>query len=74
MRQQHLVDSGRLLAPVLRPHFVSRRQLDALSRLSAQMAEILERLEAIAFATPRFAQPVADAPGGKDAGRRAAWL
>jgi hypothetical protein len=52
MRQQHLVDSGRLLAPVLRPHFVSRRQVDALSRLSAQMAEILERLEAIAFASP----------------------
>jgi len=52
MRQQHLVESGRLLAPVLRPHFISRRQLDALSRLSAQMAEILERLEAIAFASP----------------------
>jgi hypothetical protein len=52
MRQQHLVDSGRLLAPVLRPHFVSRRQLDALSRLSSQMAEILDRLEAIAFASP----------------------
>jgi hypothetical protein len=41
-----------LLAPVLRPHFVSRRQVDALSRLSSQMAEILERLEAIAFASP----------------------
>ena len=52
MRQQHLVDSGRLLAPVLRPHFISRRQFDALARLSAQMAEILQRLEAIAFATP----------------------
>jgi hypothetical protein len=52
MRQRHLVDSGRLLAPVLRPHFISRRQLDALSRLSSQMAEILERVEAIAFASP----------------------
>jgi hypothetical protein len=52
MRRQHLVDSGRLLAPVLRPHFVSRRQFDALGRLSSQMAEILDRLEAIAFATP----------------------
>lgn len=52
MRQQHLVDSGRLLAPVLRPHFVSRRQVEALSRLSSQMAEILERLEAVAFASP----------------------
>jgi len=52
MRQQHLVESGRLLAPVLRPHFVSRRQLDALSRVSTQMADILDRLEAIAFASP----------------------
>jgi hypothetical protein len=52
MRQQHLVESGRLLAPVLRPHFISRRQLDALSRLSKQMAEIMDRLEAIAFASP----------------------
>jgi hypothetical protein len=52
MRQRHLVDSGRLLAPVLRPHFISRRQLEALTRLSSQMAEILERVEAIAFASP----------------------
>jgi hypothetical protein len=52
MRQRHLVDSGRLLAPVLRPHFVTRRQVDTLSRLSYQMAEIFDRLEAIAFASP----------------------
>jgi hypothetical protein len=52
MRRQHLVESGRLLAPVLRPHFISHRQLEALTRLSSQMVEILERLEAIAFASP----------------------
>jgi hypothetical protein len=52
MRQRHLVDSGRLLAPVLRPHFVTRRQFDTLSRLTSQMAEILDRVEAIAFASP----------------------
>ncbi len=52
MRRQHLVDSGRLLAPVLRPHFISRRQFDSLTRLSSQVAEILDRLEAIAFASP----------------------
>jgi hypothetical protein len=54
MRQQHLVNAGRLLAPVLRPHFISRRQLDALARLSAQTAEILDRVEAIAFASPHL--------------------
>jgi hypothetical protein len=52
MRRRHLLDSGRLLAPVLRPHFISRRQLDALARLSSQMAEVLDRLEAVAFASP----------------------
>jgi hypothetical protein len=52
MRRRHLVDSGRLLAPVLRPHFISRRQMDALARLSSQMSQILERLEAVAFASP----------------------
>jgi hypothetical protein len=52
MRQQHLIESGRLLAPVLRPHFISRRQLDSLTRVSEQLAGILDRLETIALASP----------------------
>ena len=65
MRQRHLVDSGRLLAPVLRPHFVTRRQLDSLGRLSSQMAEILDRLEAIAFASPPLLQRLFMLPAEK---------
>jgi hypothetical protein len=52
MRQLHLTESGRILTPVLRPHFISRRQLDMLARTTTQLAEILERMEAIVFASP----------------------
>jgi hypothetical protein len=52
MRHLHLTESGRLLAPVLRPHFISRRQLDSLTRVAEQLAGILDRMEAIALASP----------------------
>ena len=52
MRQQHLTESGRLLAPVLRPHFVSKRQLESLTRVAAHMAEILDHMAELAFASP----------------------
>jgi hypothetical protein len=65
MRQRHLADSGRLLAPVLRPHFVTRRQFDSLVRLSSQLAEILDRLEAIAFASPPLLQRLHMLPAEK---------
>jgi hypothetical protein len=52
MRQLHLTESGRILTPILRPHFVSRRQLDLLTRTTAHLAEILDRVEAMVFASP----------------------
>jgi hypothetical protein len=52
MRQLHLTESGRILTPVLRPHFISRRQLDMLALTTAHLAEILDRMEAIVFASP----------------------
>lgn len=48
MRERRLTESGRLLAPVLRPQFLSRRQLDLL-------ANTVERLSAIASQTAEFA-------------------
>jgi hypothetical protein len=54
MRQLHLTESGRVVAPILRPHFISRRQLDTLSRVSGQLAEILDRVEEIALASPHL--------------------
>src|SRR5579875_199721 len=52
MRQQGLVDSGRLVAPVLRPQFISRSQLDALTRSTEQLACILADFKAHALQTP----------------------
>jgi hypothetical protein len=54
MRQLHLTESGRLVAPILRPHFISRRQLDTLTRVTTHLAEILDRVEAIALASPQL--------------------
>jgi hypothetical protein len=52
MREQQLTDAGRLLAPVLRPEFISRRQLDSLSRAAEQLAAILDHIEALALECP----------------------
>jgi hypothetical protein len=52
MRQQRLTESGRLMAPVLRPHFVSRRQVESLTRVTEQLAGILDRVQSIALNSP----------------------
>src|SRR5690348_8220425 len=54
MRQLHLTESGRVVAPILRPHFISRRQLDTLTRVTGHLAEILDRVEEIALASPHL--------------------
>lgn len=52
MRDQGLTDSGRPVAPILRPQFISRRQLDALTRVTHQLAAILDQVEALALESP----------------------
>jgi len=52
MREQRLTDSGRLLSPVLRPVFVTPRQLDALSRTAAQISVIFDKLESLIVCRP----------------------
>jgi hypothetical protein len=52
MRQRHLTDAGRLLAPVLRPQFLTRRQLDSLSLAAEHLSLILDRIEALALQCP----------------------
>jgi hypothetical protein len=52
MRQQQLTDAGRLLAPVLRPEFISPRQLESLSRVAEHLASILDQLEALVLECP----------------------
>jgi len=44
MRRFHLTESGRLLAPVLRPHFISRKQLDTVTAATTHLAQILDQM------------------------------
>lgn len=52
MRQRGLSDSGRLLSPVLRPQFISRRQLEMLTRAAEQLSVVLDQIEALALQSP----------------------
>lgn len=52
MRAKGLTDSGRLVNPVLRPHFVTRQQIDRLGRISRSLAEAMARLEPIVLNSP----------------------
>jgi hypothetical protein len=52
MRERHLTDAGRLLAPVLRPEFISRRQFESLCRAAEHLISILDQIEALALECP----------------------
>lgn len=52
MRQRQLTEAGRLLAPVLRPEFISARQLESLCRAAEHLASILDQLEAVVLDCP----------------------
>lgn len=52
MRRRNLTDSGRLVSPVLRPQFISRRQLEMLTRAVEHLATILDQIEALALESP----------------------
>src|ERR1700761_3581415 len=65
MRQQHLTDSGRLLTPVLRPQFISRRQLHALSRAADPLVSILDRIEPPALECPPLLNRIQMLPAEK---------
>lgn len=52
MRAQGLFDSGRPVAPILRPQFISRRQHDTLKAVTRQLASILDRVETLVLDSP----------------------
>jgi len=52
MREQRLTDSGRLLSPVLRPVFVTQKQLEWLTRTAAQLSIIFDKVEALLVSKP----------------------
>ena len=65
MRQRQLTDSGRLITPVLRPQFVSRRQLDSLIRVAERLAAILDHVEALALGSPPLLSRIQMLPAEK---------
>lgn len=54
MRRRGLVDSGRLLSPVLRPYFVTKGQAQRASLLAARLWELLGRFETLTQHTPQL--------------------
>ncbi len=45
MRQRHLVNSGRVISPILRPEFITRPQLERLCSVAGRLSAILEQIE-----------------------------
>lgn len=74
MRDERLTESGRLLAPVLRPQFISRKQLDRLTDAAERISSIAGQVSEFALASPALLNRLkllpaekmlaADAPGG----------
>ncbi len=65
MRDQGLTVSGRPIAPILRPQFISRRQLDTLTRATHQLASILDRVETLALQSPALLNRLGVLPAEK---------
>lgn len=52
MRARSLTESGRLVAPVLRPHFVTARQHEVLVKAANGVMGLLERMQRLALDNP----------------------
>ncbi len=49
VREQSGPESERIAVPVLRPHFISKRQLATLARATVQLAAVFDQVEALAL-------------------------
>ena len=67
MRTERLMESGRLVAPILRPHFLSKRQHTSLARAVQGLSSVLDRLEPDRPGQSPLDEPPPDAAGGKAA-------
>jgi hypothetical protein len=52
MRAEHLTQSGRLVCPFLRPHFISRRQYDSMVKAAEALFAAIDRVKQMALANP----------------------
>ena len=65
MRQQGISGGGRLLTPVLRPHFVSGEQQARLAAVSTRLADLLAKLENLTLQSPRLLNKIRLFPAEK---------
>ncbi len=52
MAEQHLTVGGKPIAPVLRPHFITRRQYAGLTKAAESLICSIDRIEKIAIGSP----------------------
>jgi hypothetical protein len=52
MQAQHLTTGGRIISPVLRPHFISPRQYSGLVKAAEALYSAIDRTEKLALTTP----------------------
>src|SRR5260370_8383585 len=52
MQEQHLTAGGRLISPVLRPHFVTQRQYANVTKAAESLYSAINRIEKLALHTP----------------------
>ena len=56
MRSHRMVVGDRLASPFLRPHFISRKQYEQLSKAGEALLSAIERVETLALQTPALLQ------------------
>jgi len=63
MAAHNLTPSGRPVCPVLRPHFVSRRQLAAMAKAAEALYSAMERMRQLMLTTPALLNRMEMLPG-----------
>lgn len=56
MRSHGMVVGSRLASPFLRPHFISKKQYEQLSKAGESLLSAIERIESLALTTPSLLQ------------------
>lgn len=65
IEQRPVADSDRTATLILRPHFISRSELNRLTRATERLAAILDQIEALAFKTPSLLDRIQLLPAEK---------
>ncbi len=68
MKAHNLAVGGRPVSPVLRPHFITRRQYAGLVKAVESFSSAIERIEKMAIGSPALLSRMELLPGREDAG------